>query len=404
MSSTSLRVCKGSSQLLTRTGVTALSLAITLALAIIATPTAQAQTFNLLYTFTGGADGGGPQPGLTMDGAGNFYGANGSVGLLASSDCRIGSVYHFWNANSGWVLNPLYDFQGPPDGCIPSGRVALAQDGTLYGVTNQGGNGSCQFGCGTAYHLTPAPSVFASWNETVIHNFVISEGWYPQGDLAFDAAGNLYGTAAVGGPLNNGLVYQLARSEDNWAYTVLHSFQGSPDGEAPSAGVVLDASGNIYGITQQGGIGVGGTIYQLSQSGSTWTEQTVYSFTYSSGCVPVGGLIIDSSGNLYGTTTACGANGAGTVFKFIPASRTLNYSTTCLASSVPVAFIAIYAARRASWPGMPPVIFTVRSPPAAPTEQVPFLSWPPEKMGGLIYRFTTLPASLIAMELSPTAR
>ncbi|MGB8890133.1 MAG: choice-of-anchor tandem repeat GloVer-containing protein [Candidatus Korobacteraceae bacterium] len=318
MTPTSLLNFKNFPRHIAQLGTVALSLAV--GFAIVATTAARAQTFKVIYTFTGGADGAGPQPGLTMDGAGNFYGATGSVGLSNGSACDTGcgTVFHLLNADSGWILIPLYHFQGPPDGLIPSGRVTIAQDGTLYGVTNQGGRGSCQFGCGTVYHVSPAASGLALWNETVIHYFTISDGDYPQGDVSFDREGNLYVTAAVGGSSGDGVVYQLTPSGGGWLGNVIYSFQGLDDGANPSGGVVIDRSGNLYGITEEGGFRGGGTLYQLSLSGSSWTERTIQAFAHTSGCVPVGGLIVDSAGNLYGTTTACGTHGAGTVFRLSP--------------------------------------------------------------------------------------
>ena len=284
---------------------------------------AQGQTFQVIYGFTGGADGTYPQAGLTMDRAGNLYGAAASGGYTGSP-CGLdgcGTIFKLSKRNSGWLFATLYEFHGG-DGLQPSGRPALAQDGTLYGVTYLGGPGGCQGGCGTVYHLTPAPrpplTVLAPWDETAIHYFTIDDGAYLRGDITFDLAGNIYVTALRGGPSDDGVVYQLTPSNGSWVGTIIHSFNGQEDGEVPTGGVVFDRFGNIYGVTEQGGLHGVGTIYELSPSGSTWIERTLFNFSYQSGGVPVGGLIIDASGNLYGTTTAGGSNGAGMVFEFTP--------------------------------------------------------------------------------------
>ena len=301
--------------------VITLSFAMVFVLATVANPVAQAQTLTVLHTFNG-ADGAFPQAGLTMDRAGNLYGTT-AIGGYSGSPCGLGgcgTVFKLSNRKSGWLLAPLYNFHGS-DGWEANSRATLAQDGTLYGVTYLGGPGDCQGGCGTVYHLTPAPTpsttALAPWNETAIHYFTIDDGAYPRGDTTFDQAGNIYVTAGGGGPSSCGVDYQLTPSGDGWVGTDVYSFQCYSDGANPTGGVVFDRSGNIYGVAEFGG-STGGTIYQLTPSGSTWIEQTLYEFSDGSGIVPVGGLIIDTSGNLYGTTTAGGTNGAGTVFEFTP--------------------------------------------------------------------------------------
>ena len=145
-----------------------LALAIIFVLAPVATPAAQAQTFTVIHLFTGGGDGSYPKAGLTMDAAGNLYGTTYSGGG------GNGVVFKLRNSGSGWVLTPLYSFAGGNDGADPYGRVAIAQDGTLYGTTNNGGGSDRMgYGCGTVFHLKPSPSApksaLAPWNETVLY-------------------------------------------------------------------------------------------------------------------------------------------------------------------------------------------------------------------------------------------
>jgi uncharacterized repeat protein (TIGR03803 family) len=281
-----------------------------------------AQTFNVIHSFTGD-DGLLPQTGLTMDAAGNLYGTTAEGGNYRGGYCSsgCGTVFKLSRRGSGWTLSPLYNFHGD-DGATPSGRVTIAPDGSLYGLTNQGGSGHgvCQFGCGIVYRLTP-PSTFprsavAPWNETIINYFDAASGWYPQGDVAFDQQGNFYVTATDGGPIdNNGALYQFAPSGSGWTSNLVYAFPGSPDGANPISGVVIDSSGALYGITLQGGR-YAGVIYKVSWSGTGWTETVLYNLDYRTGVVPVGGLIIAPSGEFYGTTTAGGTYGAGTVYEF----------------------------------------------------------------------------------------
>jgi uncharacterized repeat protein (TIGR03803 family) len=295
---------------------------------VIGAPVVWAQSYSVLHNFTGGADGGVPQVGLTMDAAGNFYGTTYNGGNPACTN-GCGVVFRLTHAGSGWVLNPMYAFAGGADGANPHSRVTIAADGTLYGATyNGGGTGCSGGGCGTIFHLTPprtAPrTALYRWDETVIYRFTGgSDGANPQGDLTLDAQGNLYGTALLGGssscPYGGcGAVYELAQSGSTWTQSVLYSPQY--DGPfAPMGGVVFDHSGNLYGVFQFGpGSYNGGAVYELSPSGSGWTEQNLYVFTCGQdGCEPVGGLIFDSSGKLWGTTASGGdpTQANGTAFE-----------------------------------------------------------------------------------------
>lgn len=293
---------------------------------IITTQPAQAQTYTVIHSFTGGRDGISPESGLTRDVAGNFYGTT----FGSRSSAGRGTVYKLRDYSSiGWVLNGLYTFKGGSDGANPYGRVAFAQDGTLYGTTEFGGGIGCgEVACGTVFQLKPPARIPNSaqdpWNETVIYRFTGgSDGAYPQGDLTFDASGNIYGTAQNGGDNSSGVAYELVRSGAGWGLTVLYAFyQYTGDGVLPTGGVVFDRSGNLYGVTQAGGASDRfGTVYKLSPSGGGWTEQILYSFTGGNdGADPIGGLIIDASGNLYGTTTLRGSGYGGTVFELTPAN------------------------------------------------------------------------------------
>jgi uncharacterized repeat protein (TIGR03803 family) len=298
---------------------TAAVLIIAFALAVAMTPPAQAQTFKVLYNFTGYSDGADPAAGLTMDGAGSLYGttefgANGS-----------GTVFKLTHRNSAWVLSPLYafPFQGEAN---PVARVIFGPDGSLYGTTQFGGSGPCNgsYGdnCGTVYNLKPPASAckaaLCPWTETMLYSFNGPDGEFPTGDMVFDNAGNLYSTTSEGGSKGLGTVFRLTPSNGGWTQTVLYNFTGGADGLVPVAGPTFDRFGSLYGTTSYGP----GTVYRLTPGGGGWTETTLYTFQGGSdGGYPSGGVIFDQANNLYGTTTTYGPSGsAGTAFELTPSS------------------------------------------------------------------------------------
>lgn len=328
------QICNSLFHIISRTRTAALAMAIVFALAIIATPTAQAQTFTVIHNFTNGGDGGQPVAGLTIDAAGNLYGTTYIGGAYNS-----GIAFELRHSGSGWVLTPLHTFGGVArnDGACPWGRILLAQDGTLYGTTAGGGQptgcfvgNNCDTGCGTVFHLAPslaaAKATVAPWNETVVHRFAGgSDGSSPSGALIFDQSGTIYGTTEFGGSTNWGTIYKLMPSGSEWTESILHSFiYMTEDGAAPIGGVTFDQAGNLYGTTFYGGdlnceYAGCGVVFQLSPSGSSWIEQTLHAFNGGSdGAYSYGGVIIDPSGNLYGTANQGGTGGGGTVFDLTP--------------------------------------------------------------------------------------
>ena len=277
---------------------------------------AQAQTFQLLHSFTGFGDGSVPEAGVTLDRAGNLYGTTFQ-----------GTVFKLSHAGSGWVLSTLYTFAGGSDGARPASRVIFGPDGTLYGTTSEGGAN----GFGTVYNLRPPATVCKStvcaWTETIIHNFTGSDGAAPQlGDLVLDAGGNIYGTTSGGGAHGEGVVFELTPSGAGWTESVLYSFAGGNDGSVPYSGVTFDASGNLYGTTTLGGTHSVGTVYELTPSRLGWSETILYAFDgRDHSFTPYGGVILDRQGNLYGT--ACGGpDGAGTVFELVPSNGGWSYN------------------------------------------------------------------------------
>ena len=315
----------------------ALAVTILFALAVAFPPAAQAQT--VLYAFAGGTDGASPE-GLTMDRAGNLYGT-AEYGGSANGYSGNGTVFQLSHKGKGWVLNPLYSFQGGTDGANPTARVIFGPDGSLYGTTTLGGIQGCDSGystCGTVFNLKPpltaCKTALCPWTETVLYRFTGgSDGAYPQnGDLFFGQSGILYGTTRLGGAYGDGVVFSLTPSQGAWTYSVIYSFTGGNDGAGPQSGVISDNAGNLYGTAEGGGFFGYGTVYELIPSGSGWQEQTLYAFssTGQDGYAkdPAGGLIFDASGNLYGTTSenSFEIGGGGVVFELTPSNGTWTFA------------------------------------------------------------------------------
>jgi uncharacterized repeat protein (TIGR03803 family) len=195
---------------------------------------------------------------------------------------------------------------------LPVGWLTFDASGNLYGTTRTGGTSNT----GTVFEL--APQADGSWTETVLHNFQHSGGTLPNAGVIFDAAGNLYGTTPSNGDTcgcKYGTVFQLTRgTHGTWTATTLHTFVGT-DGDAPM-GVTLDAAGKLYGVTFVGGSSNDGVVFRLSpSSGGKWVETGLHVFGGKDGAGPVGALIVDTSGNLYGASGYGGpTNNDGTVF------------------------------------------------------------------------------------------
>jgi uncharacterized repeat protein (TIGR03803 family) len=279
-------------------------------------------TESLLHSFiVGTTDGRSPHGGLVIDASGNLYGPTSYGG--AHDD---GTVFELSPAaDGGWTETVLHSFNISTDGYQPIASLIFDGMGNLYGTASGGGTGTnCgKVGCGTVFELSPQSG--GGWIETTVHNFTNNgrDGTYPNG-LIFDAKGNLFGTSVQGGRYNDGVVFELSPQAGGWTESILHSFDyNGTDGYYPNAGVILDSLGNLYGTTYQGGAysgggGGGGTAFELTAAaGGTWTEKILYSFNNLSAgpYYPVAGLALDSSGNLYGTTEAGGTYGWGTVFE-----------------------------------------------------------------------------------------
>jgi uncharacterized repeat protein (TIGR03803 family) len=208
----------------------------------------------------------------------------------------------------------LHNFVGGIDGANPEGSLVRDAAVNLFGTTIAGGAS----GAGTVFKLTP------NGKETVLYSFTgKTDGAKPIAGLTKDSLGNLYGTTTAGGANGNGVVFKLHKNAGKWTEHVLYSFGPGTDGAIPVAGVTLDAAGNLYGTTSAGGAYGYGTIFKLKRGKSRWTESILHNFQNGSdGAVPYAGLVFDRSGNLYGAAAegGTGADVGGTVFKLTHSS------------------------------------------------------------------------------------
>jgi uncharacterized repeat protein (TIGR03803 family) len=251
----------------------------------------------ILHAFARRADGANPSPGLVEDASGNLYGTTqyGGRGDYLHGN---GTVFE---VSAGGQEIVLYRFKGGLDGASPLGGVVVDSSRNVYGTTWVGG----LYGYGTVFQVD------RHGHENVLHSFAGgADGANPMGGLLLDGAGNLYGTTSAGGPSGFGTVFMVdaARNE-----SVLYSFMGGADGAYPYSNLIMSTTGNLYGTASQGGcLSGGGTVFELS--GSTLTP--LYGFAGTTdGANPMGGLVMDAAGNLYGTAVQAATYGWGSVFE-----------------------------------------------------------------------------------------
>jgi uncharacterized repeat protein (TIGR03803 family) len=262
--------------------------------------------------------------GMVFDSAGNLYGITyyGGSSSNCGADIGCGTVFELSPAGgTAWTQTTIYNFQNLSDGALPLGGLTFDSAGNLYG-TNFGSSGGGHSHPGVAFELSPASG--NSWTFTSLHTFdQTKETVPPSSSLTIDAAGNLYGVTYYGGRYSNGSVFELSRTGKVWKETILHSFGGPGDGALPYGPLVIDSEGNLYGTTSAGGSAGWGTAFELSrQTSGVWKENLLYTFV--SARSPQAGLILDSAHNLYGTTVAGGAYGYGVVFRLTPVKQNGN--------------------------------------------------------------------------------
>lgn len=300
------------------------------------TPSATGWNEKILHSFpeSGFADDGlNSRGGLSIDRSGNLYGTTflgGSKCNTSSSTCCVsmggtgcGTVYELSRSTSGWLYKVIYNFKGDlgggTDGFEPVNYDGLVSDddGNLYGTTSAGG----KYGGGTVFELLRPAAGDDEWTEKVLYSFpatIRGPGNVPVlTSLIIDPAGNLFGVTYFGGDNNQGSVFELSPG-DPWKQTVLHSFaEGGEDGFNPLGRLLLDSEGNLYGSAVLGGSSGGGVVFKLSP-GQPWTETILHNFGSSGdGTGPNSGLVMDSEGDLYGATggTAGTSQFAGTLYK-----------------------------------------------------------------------------------------
>jgi uncharacterized repeat protein (TIGR03803 family) len=271
----------------------------------------------VLVNFNGTSNGGEARSNLILDAAGNLYGTTPYGGTNYD-----GIVFELSpQVGGGWSETVLYSFNESEGGEFPQNSLIFDNAGNLYGTTEYVGPHKG----GTVFQLSPGPD--GVWTETRLHDFGDvdgPDGSQPYCNLIFDAAGNLYGTTTAGGAHGLGTVFELILTSGVWTEKILHSFSGTTDGATPYAGLVFDSAGNLYGTTSGGGAYSGGTVFELKpQAGGLWKGNAIASFgkVNSHGWSAEGldgGVIFDSAGNLYGATYSGGALGGGVIYKLSP--------------------------------------------------------------------------------------
>ncbi len=281
-------------------------------------------TLKTLVSFTG-TNGSQPRAGLTIDATGDLFGTTASGGTPGN-----GTVFEVANTAQGYAITPtiLVNFD-ITNGSLPSAGLLIDAAGNLFGTTQNGGSS----GGGTVFELAKSGG---SYILNTLVSFAGTNGSYPtSAGVIADAAGNLFGTTA-GGPVNlgGGTVFEVAKTGSGYASapTVLVGFSGHPDGFEPTAGLVADAAGDLFGTTYLGGVENSGTVFEVAKTGGGYasTATILVNFNFANGAGPDAGLIIDKAGDLFGTTQLGGANGFGTVFELVNNSG--SYTLTTLVS------------------------------------------------------------------------
>lgn len=298
-----------------------------------------AATGKILYHFQSGQH---PDSLLIVDPAGNLYGTG-------FDDANDEIIYRLSPLQEGrWQYQLVYEFDG--SGGSNGAALALDEAGSLFGTIVDGG----LHGVGFVFELKPSQN--GTWSETTLYDFGSSpgDGVQPWSSLIFDATGDLYGTTSAGGAYGLGTVFELvSNGSGSWTENILYSFKGGPsDGASPQVSLTLDQAGNLFGTTVQGGNGTAeqcfisnyngcGTVFELIPQSGVWTEKVLYNFQGPDGQWP-SNVIVDSAGNLFGTTGSGGnCRGCGTVFELAPGQN----GTWSLET------LAFFGAKKGSGPG-----------------------------------------------------
>jgi uncharacterized repeat protein (TIGR03803 family) len=275
-------------------------------------------TQSTLYAFTGAADGANPQAGLLRDAKGHLYGTTYAGGANGQ-----GVVFELIPPKKGsdtWTHKVLWTFTGGADGGQPTCSLIFDSAGNLVGTTDWGGTGVV----GTVFRLSPPAKSAKKWTQTVLYNFTgNADGGEPYGRMLLGADGNLYGTTAGYGEFNYGTVFKLAENgSGGWDFSVLHAFAGGKDGEVPRDGLIQGPDGTLYGATA-GFAKSWGNVFSIEPDGSNYTVLwQVAGFQGFTGNGPWRALSMDANGVLYGATYADGLSDQGEVFSLTPSQGT----------------------------------------------------------------------------------
>jgi len=286
--------------------------------------------FAPLYKFAGPSDGKSPIARVVFGPDGRLYGTT-LVG--GNSAVNGGTVFTLTppptvcRTSCYWIKTTIWSFAQNQngDGVRPGyGDLVFDSAGNVYGTTEEGGTTqpACGPGCGTVYMLSRSQGL---WSETLLYQFGDGPGYHPYAGVTFDGDGKLYGTTLNGGSAGGGLVYELTSSNGSWSPAILYNFSPQNDGGFPNAGLVSDNAGNLYGATGSSGPGGGGTVFELSPMGLDWSFKVLYSFDFPAH--PFATLTMDAAGNLYGTTVDGGLFRHGNVFKLTPTGDSWTYTS-----------------------------------------------------------------------------
>ncbi|HEY2476342.1 MAG TPA: choice-of-anchor tandem repeat GloVer-containing protein [Candidatus Cybelea sp.] len=276
-------------------------------------------TEKVLYSFSGGTDGGGPIGSIAFDSSGDAFGTTHFGGVVkcgGNYGGGCGVVFELIPNKSGaWSETPLYAFNDGSDGGFPNAGLILDKTGNLYGTASTGGSSACSIGCGVVYELRKN----GGWSESILQTFTGSDGEFPNAVLLPSSHGTLYSTTWFGGSTGNGTVFSLSPTGSGWTERVLYSFGGTTDGSAPAGGVIADRSGNLYGTTYKFDGDNDGVAFELrKRAHGLWKDSVLYTFTNNGGGEdPYAGLIMSSNRKLFGAAIEGGPDNGGVVFGLV---------------------------------------------------------------------------------------
>ena len=309
--------------------------ALALSASVLLASNASASSFQVIHDFTGGKEGGVPGYTLLKTGKDSFIGTANQGGK------GYGTVFKLSQKSGAWGVKALYNFKSEQG--QPGWGVIRGSDGSYFvNATYASVMGGP---CGSILQLNSAkaPANAAKLTSTLIHTYVKADDGCPTGNLLQDSSGNLFGVTQDGGANGWGSVFELTPGKGGWTQTILYSFRGAEDGGAPYSELIVDDAGNLYGTASASTVNFG-TVFELSPGKSGWTYNVLYTFGGGTdGGQPVAALTFGKSGKLYGATTSFGANGGGTIFRLTPGTKGWKYKVlySLSGSDGPVAALAL---------------------------------------------------------------